>query len=135
MRAPALDSRVIVAAARVVALTKASLRRTACAGVALVANAIKALALSNHCSAPCTRLACVACNWLAMAAPDSPAAASFSSLIKRISRMSDASGNMPCSAIRSVRIRITEFDDTSISLVVSATSAHSIRGLKNRREE
>ena len=38
-------------------------------------------------------------------------------------------------AMRSVRIWITEPADSSISLVVKATSTHSMSGLKKRVEE
>ena len=37
--------------------------------------------------------------------------------------------------MRSVRIWMTEPDDRSISLVLTATSAHSMSGLKKRGEE
>jgi hypothetical protein len=70
----------------------------------------------------------LSCHCLAIASPDSLAAASFSWPMSWNSARSSALGASPARAMRSVRMRITEPEDSSISWVLSASSNHCERG-------
>ena len=79
IRALALDRWFTASAERVAALPKASAWLTACAGLVLVASENKARPLPSQCfTARFTSANWVVWSWLAIAAPDSLAAASFS---------------------------------------------------------
>jgi hypothetical protein len=67
-----------------------------------------------------------------MAMPDSLAAASFSWPMSWNSARSTALGASPALAMRSVRMRITEPEDSSISWVLSARSNHCVSGFSQR---